>query len=251
MAKTSSLHELLAVEGDLEGEHKKITNETTVAFLKKAHLFSGYLKRVKAFDENEPEFPEERTQLESTVDEKLEYNMKSAIRYFDAILQKESTNQNANADLEVDGVSLGVSLPATFLLGMESRLKRIREVYSSIPTLAPGNDWIQDPNERNGVFKTNTPYQQTRTKKIIRPVVLYEATEHHPAQVEKVSSDERIGITETIEWSGMISPAKKSKYLAKIDTLIRAVKKARQKANKTEIVKRQIGKEIFDFIHAE
>jgi hypothetical protein len=59
MAKTASLHELLAVEGDLEGEYKKITAEAEVTFNNKAHLFQGFLTKTKLFDENANEHPSE------------------------------------------------------------------------------------------------------------------------------------------------------------------------------------------------
>jgi hypothetical protein len=47
----------------------------------------------------------------------------------------------------------------------------------------------------------------------------------------------------------MITPARKSELLDRIDKLLRAVKKARQRANGTEVVKVNVGKSIMDFIN--
>ena len=54
------------------------------------------------------------------------------------------------------------------------------------------------------------------------------------------------GITTT--WSGMISSAQKSAILGRMDKLIRATKKARQRANTQEVVKVTISKKLIDFL---
>ena len=79
---------------------------------------------------------------------------------------------------------------------------------------------------------------------------MYDATKEHPAQVESITTDVAIGKITVNNWSGMLSPAQKSILLGKIDTLIRAVKKARQRANTTEVVKVNIGDKLFDFINS-
>jgi hypothetical protein len=81
--------------------------------------------------------------------------------------------------------------------------------------------------------------------------VLYDATEEHPAQLETWSEDIPIGkFTETL-WSGMLSPAEKSAKLGRIDKLLRAVKKARQRANAVDVVDVTIGKELFNYIEGK
>ena len=47
----------------------------------------------------------------------------------------------------------------------------------------------------------------------------------------------------------MISPAEKSALLGRIDKLIQATKKARQQANAAEVVNREIGRKIMDYIN--
>ena len=249
----AKLHELLAVEGDLETTAKKIWTEASVTFSKKAGLFNGSIRRFEPFDENDKtEYPEERTKLESTVKEKLDYVAESTIRYFDAMLQKERTNQDAKADLIVDGVVIGKDLPATFLLGLETRLKNMRQIFEAIPTLAPGIQWEIDPQERPHVYKRVHPDEKFKTQKTFQSRVLYDAVVKDgvglPAQIEKWEETENVGKYITDQWSGMISSAEKSNLLTKLDKLIREVKKARQRANMAEVHKINIGKEIFNYI---
>jgi len=249
--KKSVLHELLAVEGDLDGAHKKILDETRVTFTKKADRFMGQFRKFEMFVEDGIDYPEESQALDTTVQDKLDYMEKTECRYFDAILQKEATNQIAVADLIIDGVTISNGLPATFLLGMETRLKNLKSAYESIPTLQPGVEWVLDPSMGKNIYKTAKPVEKIKTETIIEPVVLYEATKEHPAQVKESSKVKNIGKYSTTTWSGMITPAEKSVLLGKIDKLIRAFKKARQRANTTEVTKRTIGKELFAFINSK
>ena len=135
------------------------------------------------------------------------------------------------------------------MLNLEHRIKEIREVLKHIPTLQTGIDWIRDPSyAKEHVFKTAHKTRTPKTKKIMKPVVLYKATDKHPAQVEKVTEDIVVGHHETEAWTGMVTPATKARILKRIDDLERAVKAARQRANCQEVEKVDIGKKIMEFI---
>lgn len=247
----SKLHELLAVEGDLAGTYQKIMAETKVNFTKHADRYFGQHTRVEMFDENAPQEADVHKEMDDTVLSKLDYTADHIIRYLDVVLQKETTNQFAVSDLVVDGVTIGTSIPATFLLGLESKLKKIRDdVYASIPTLQPGVKWEADETTGKGVFKRTFPDEKFRTKKVLKNHVKAKPTDKHSEQVEIYTEDVKIARIITDTWCGMISPAQKSAVLARIDKLIRAVKKARQQANSTEVVKVTIGKEIFNYINS-
>ena len=47
--KKPVLHELLAVEGDLDGAHKKILEETRVTFTKRSDHFIGQHRKFESF----------------------------------------------------------------------------------------------------------------------------------------------------------------------------------------------------------
>lgn len=247
----AKLHELLAVEGDLEGTYKKILEETTTTFAKKPGLFFGFSKELEMFADSAGglETPNEYQELTDTVHSKLEYTASSVKRYFDAVLQKEMTNQTARADLVVDGKVIADLLPATFLLGLETKLKALRKVYEAIPTLAPGKKWVPDPTKGEHVYLTDRPDEKFKTAKTFKHKVLYEATDKHPAQIEKWEETENVGKYVTTTWSGMLTSAEKSEMIGRLDKLLRAVKKARQRANTAEVVKGSIGDKLFAFIN--
>ncbi len=243
------LHELLAVEGDLRGISEKILNETHGTFTKKADHFSGFIKTLKMFDDNAPESAPERKELVTTVPAKIDYMSDSIIRYLNAVLQKERTNQDAKADIIIDGTTIAKDIPATFLLGLEAKLKAVRKIYEVIPTLQPGIKWEEDSTKDN-VYKQAHPEETFKTARVPKSTVAYEATEHHPAQIDRWEETIDTGKWVKENWSGMITPTEKSKLLGRMDKLIQAVKKARQRANTAKVVKCTIGKEIFDFIHS-
>lgn len=245
----SKLHELLAVEADLEGVYKNIVQETETQFTKHPDRYIGQVTQVKFFDENAPAEADVNKELDDTVMEKLEYSAGHIARYLDAVLQKETTNQIAKADLIVDGKKIAADVPATFLLGLENKLKYIRAMYENAPTLAPGIKWELDPTQGKGVYKMSNPEEKFRTKKVFKNHVIAEATKEHPAQVQTYSEDERIARVITNKWCGMITPAAKSELLGRFDELLRAVKKARQVANSAEVVNAKIGREILNYIN--
>jgi hypothetical protein len=246
------LHELLAVETEKKATYEKMMSEAFNTFSKKTEHFQGHVKTLKMFSaerENEETSGLETKELVSTVDEKLDYALSFAVAYLDVVVQKEVTNQKAKADLIVDGVVFGKDLPVTFLLGLEDKLKKIRQMYEVIPTLQPGIKWEPTTTERAGVYKASVVEERLKTEQQVRHKVVYDATDKHPAQIEKWTDQVPVGKYATEKWSGMITPAEKSKRMARIDIMIEACKKARMRANNEEIVPVSIGKKLIDYIN--
>lgn len=247
------LHEVLAVESGLQTAAKKINEETTKTFGKKDEHFVETVRQVSHFAEEDVKLDTSETKaMVTTVFDKLLYGVQANVRAIDAYLQKEATNQLAKADIVIDDKTIASDVPATVLLGLETKLVDLRAVYEAIPTLAPGPTWKLDTSKRKegGVYRSTLPDVTFRTKKTVKPVIMAPATEHHPAQVQAITEDVPVAKITTQHWSAMISPAEKSDLLERIDMLLRAVKKARQRANATTVVKRTIGKELFAFVHA-
>ena len=246
------LHELLSVEGDLSATSERILSEATDTFSNKSDRFNGHYRTLTMLDESRSgENAEDEKRVETTVGDKLKYVDRTVTKYYDALFQKECANQQATANLVVDGETIAEDVPATFLLGMETRLKRFRNVLEAIPTLRPGLAWEKAPEMGSGILKAPAA-TAFKTEKFTDSRVLYEATENHPAQIDTWTADRNVGRVELEHRSGMISPAEKSRLIARADELIRAVKRARQRANLTEVDKdRKIGRKIFDFILSE
>jgi len=154
----SKLHELLAVEGDLEGTYKKTLQESQTQFEKHPERYFGQHQRIEMFEEGAPKEADVHKEMDDTVMAKVEYTTGHIIRYLDAVLQKEQTNQTASADIVVDGTTIATNVPATFLLGLETKLKNIRQqLYETIPTLQPGIAWELDETQGKGGFQKGLP----------------------------------------------------------------------------------------------
>jgi hypothetical protein len=251
MSKSPKLHEILAVEADLVNTAKKVVGETITTFTKKGNHFTGHHKSLRMFSEErqkEAEGAGEIKEIVETVPSKLAYTVKSLVKCWDAVLQKEATNQTAKADLVVDGKVLAEGLPATFLLGMETRLKDLRSVLEAIPTHEPGIVWVPDPDKGEWIYRSQEPILTKREEKELVYRVLAEATKEHPAQIEKWMENKVTGTYVLTKWTATLSPAQKSLLLDRCDTLIRATKKARQRANQADLVKLEVGKILVDFI---
>lgn len=247
--KTPKLHEILAVEKDLFDTATAMVDDCKVAFEKKSDHFRGLVTRTSYFDTSRAgEDTTEQKLLVTTVGERLAYVGKFVSKYWDAMLQKEASNQNANADLIVDGVTIAENVPATFLLGMESRLKTLRDLLLKIPTLEPGANWQPDATaSMPDVFKVDAPVG-FKTEKTIEFKVLVPQSDKFPANIEKWTVDKNVARIERELTSGMWTPLRKATVLGNLDTMLEAVKKARMRGNDTDVVKREVGKKIWDYI---
>lgn len=245
--RKAELHQLLPVETNLQGLSKKVMEEAVGTFGKRER-FTGIVKTLKMFDDaRKGEEATEVQDITTTVDEKLAYVEEAVARYWDAFLQKESTNQEASADLIVEGKVLASNVPATALLGFETKLKELRAMYEAIPTLAPGIKW--ESTDVPGVFSNPHEEERMKTEKTIQFKEVSKATDKHPAQVEKWTADVPVGKYVTTTTSSAMPVSRKSELLARIDKLIQAVMAARMAANSTEIVNVAIGSALIDFIH--
>lgn len=250
MAKKTALHEILAVIGDLKGAKDKISLETLKVFKDKANLFKGQSRTLKMFDEKRSqEETSEHTELVTTVMKRLEYMKQSYIRFWDAKLQKEKGAQNAKGDIVVGDDVLAEDVPVYLLLEMENELKAMRNVYDNIPTLAPGVDWTEAPDIGENIWKARHDVVVNKTEKAYRHNVIVPPTDKHPAQVREWTEDVPVGQYSTKQWSGMMSPAEKSQLIERLDRVIRAVKKARQRANSQELEKASFATKLFSYIH--
>lgn len=254
MSKKHQLHEILAVESDRKALAEKVVKEAIVSFTKKAHLFRGRHKWLEMLSEDrqgEAKGATETTDIVETVPSKLRYVVKSLIKYWDAILVKEATNQVAVANLEIGGDIFAENLPATWLLGMENRLKQLRAVLDAVPTHEPGIRWEPDPEKGKDIYRSAEPKVSKREEKELEARILAEPTEHHPAQVEKWTVNKVTGTYFEQLWTSTISPAHKSELLGRCDRVIREVKKARMRANQAELVQKKVSQKIVDYVLGE
>ncbi|OHB85689.1 MAG: hypothetical protein A2Z38_04120 [Planctomycetes bacterium RBG_19FT_COMBO_48_8] len=179
----------------------------------------------------------------------LHYALKIWAEAEDVIFQKNCTNAVAMANIILtDGTVVAEDIPVDELMGLEVRLSRIKSVLTVMPTIDAAVNWEPDPAMGRHVFKAVEPQCTAKTSKTLYAVVLYEATKEHPAQVKEAAKDEVIGTFVKQDWTTAVTAQQKADTLKRVDDLIAAVKAARMRANKTEVVQRKIGSDIMQLI---
>ncbi len=246
----SKLHQVLAVERDLENQKKKIIGETRKV-LGEHHLFNGMLKTLNMFDEGrkrEEDGQSTSTQPTTDVMTRINYTIPFITRHLDCVFQKESTNTKAVADIIIDGDILMKDVPATMLLAMEREFTGYREIFQNIPVMQSGIEWAKDDTIAGNFFKTSTPIKTQKVEKDIEYRVVVQPTKEHPAQIKEVPITKQVGEYTEYKWSGCVTLAKKADLLSRLEAFIQAVKKARARANAQEVQKVESTKSIFDWI---
>jgi hypothetical protein len=252
------LHQLLAVQGDVKNEYNHVLEERKTTLQKKADHFLEGRRELKMFDaarQEEESAHAQHKEMVSTVPAQLDYMRHAVERRVDHMLQTAATNQTASADWLADGIPLGgedgQNLPVVFLLEMEQILSDMRQVVEKIPTLAPGVKWIPDPQKGKGVYQAEFDEDSLRTEKKLRWQEVAPSTDKHKAQVETWKEDVPVGKYSLKRWSGMITPAAKSRLLGAISKRMEELKRARMRANNAEIVQRKFAKALMDSILCE
>jgi hypothetical protein len=241
------LHELLAAESNVAAAANAIAEET-LKVLGRPEAFVRTVTKVAHFAEEDQKLDTvQSTEITTTVKQRLAYSLGRAWqKHVDLLVSKDATNQDAKADIVVGGQVLVYAVPATALLTLEKQLGAVRVQLEVAPTLPAGLPWRWDPAEN--LFVTEEPKVSFRTRKTVRPIVLTPATKEHPAQVQTITEDVPIAKIEQTQFSGMWTSAEKADTLARLDTLLVAVKKARQRANRTEVKQVPLGRALTEFI---
>lgn len=242
----SKLHELIAVEKDVKAAAEKSVKETHSAFTSDGSIFAGFNRLYEPLKDGDTDIPVgESKKMVTTVNTQLDTVNKRMTRMFDCLLQKELSNSEARGTITI-GDFVQSDIPVTFLIQIEKKLEELKnQVYNSIPTLNPSVEWKFDENE--GVHRAKVQ-ERTRTKKLIRSLSVAKATKEHPEQVQMYNEDTPIGKWVTFEWSGLITNVEKRKLLERVNILISEVKRARARANSSEVAIAHIGERIFNYI---
>lgn len=227
-------HELLAITNTLKGQKNKVIADQRALFEKKAHHFQEKKTLVTPLAEGEPQSIEAVSDLQTTVPKELAWAAEHIAKAWDASMGVEVANSIAKADIVLeDGTVLAKSIPATALLELEKFIVEVQNLAQVIPTLDPTRGFTLD-SSRPDVYVAREVVK-TRTRKGKRVITLAPATDKHPAQTQLVEEDLPVATLREQEWSSMITPGRKAEILSKVDELLRAVKRARSRANDTEV----------------
>ena len=247
---SQSLHEILAVESNLKSQSDKVRAQLTDTFEKKRHLFGSKVIVFKPNTEGQPDETTVESDIQTTVINELKWVSTHLAKAFDASYQVAIANTNALADITLeDGTILATSVPATALLELEKRVAEVKTLVEAIPTLDPAKGFVSDPTFRlPNVFKARD-VTKVRTAKVKEVLVLYQATDKHPAQTQLLDKDVPTGKIVEQEWSALITPSAKADLINRVEMVARAVRKARSRANNVTVdTTRTIGASLLNYI---
>jgi hypothetical protein len=251
---TISISEVKMKLSSILAKEKKLvpTNDgelTEIQLLtRKEGLFNGFHKRyvpLKTEGEGSETLPDDSLRVQQRTDDLIVRTANLWTDIFDITFSKDKANQEAKADLKLDGQVLIEGAPVSFLLWLDKRLQEIRSYYNSIPTLNEADEWSKDTE--SGMWRA-TPVKTHRTKKITTPLVIHPPTDKHPAQCTTVQEDIIVGHYENQKFSSALPAARKRELLSRIDRLLYAVKIARSEANSMEAEERKIARPIFEYL---
>jgi len=239
------LNQIIAIESSSKAHRHSFMSEMYKR-IQKPDLFTGHGRVYQRRDEDSEDLPPESKKVQYTVTTLLQDVQTTLQEHFSVVAQKDWGNCAARSDLVVDGFTIASDIPVTYLLFLEKELIDVRTFLETLPVPDATEDWHEDPT--TGLYKT-LPVSTHRTKKTQRPIVLYDATDHHPAQTQLITEDVIAGFWNTTKYSGGISAVKKAHLVSRVEKVIRAIKLAREAANTMELAEKPlVGESVLGYV---
>ena len=213
--------------------------------IQKSDLFHGLSRQYQPIEENGEQLPPEQKFPQKHVGEIVTGARAILTDIMDAVATQECGNTSARADVKVDGETILPGVPVTVLLYLEKQLNDLHTFVGNMPVLDPAERWTL--NSQTGEYVTE-PTKTVRTKKVQRPIVLYDATKEHPAQTQLVTEDVTAGHWTTTKYASVLSATERRAMLDRIHKLQEAVKIAREEANSIEVPQVKIAAPVLLFI---
>ncbi len=185
------IHELLAAEKTANGAWNTLLDETTKKLKTPATYFEGHSRSLSMIADTPANTALEAQEREekpvvTTVYDTLEWALSIFARSEDLQNQKNTTNQAATATVMWNDQPFLHEMSVHELLGLESRLTKIRELLKDVPTLDASKHWKRNPSLGPYIWEIEHPEEKVKSEKQLQAVELSPATEHHPAQVAQV-----------------------------------------------------------------
>jgi len=239
------LNQILAIEKGIKNSTKE---KISALHHRSTHapLYDGIEKTYRPKDEEGDMLPSESQKIQLHASAVLTDASNTWSELFDITYSKDAANCEAKADVKVGETVVLPDVPVTYLLFLEKQLQDVLTFVSKLPVLDSSESWTWSDSQ--SCYET-APVETHRSTKISEPVVLYEATDKHPAQVKEAYKDVIVGYWKKIRYSAAISETEKNKYEKRVTDLLRAVKVAREAANSSTAVRStNIGDKLFSHI---
>lgn len=241
---TEKLNQVIAVEKGIKNKVIADLDKIDKAFQKPA-LFDGFAKTYRRKAEDDEDVPPQKANVQVKAGDALRGIGQRLALLFDITAQKDFANCLAKSDVVVDNKAIAKDVPATYLLFLEKQLTDLYTLVGRLPTLDPAEAWGWDATQ--GMFRTE-PTITSRTKKVQKALVLYPATDKHPAQTAQITEDVTVGTWELTKFSGALPEGDKNALLIKIERLAAGVKYARENANTVDAPRQTVGTQILGWL---
>ena len=239
------LNQINAIVSNRKGETEKTITELHKLSQKEV-LFAGRERTYRPIDEvNGQKLPAESQRVQQRADDLMRQARDKWTELWNLVLTQDTGNQNAKADVVVDGQTILANVPVTFLLFLDKQVNDLQTFVQKLPTPDPAEEWTHDPN--TGLLRSKAN-ESLRTSKEPTVIVKYEATEKHPAQTELFTKDVPVGTWTQILYSGCLSADKKNAILDRIRKLQDAIKTAKEQANLLEVERQKAGDPVFAYV---
>lgn len=248
----AKLAQILAVESGIKTRVYAKISESHKA-LQQSTLFNGHARRYKPLSDDPThaqgeQLPDENKKVSHKTKDILKLTAEQMTEHFDVAAMRDWTNMVAKADIVVDGDVILKDVPVTYLLMLEKQLSDLHTFVQKLPVLDPAEVWTFD---RNQDLFASQPASTARSKKVTRPMVLYDATPTHPAQVKEVVEDVFAGLWTTTKFSSALPAGTINDMLTRVERLQKATKFAREQANASDVVAApSAGTKVFDYLFA-
>jgi hypothetical protein len=244
----AKLNQIIAIEKGIKSKsYAEITQLDKAA--KKPDLFNGFSKTYQAKDDEGETLPSEKKRVQYSVEEVMRATERAMVELINITSRKDFTNTVAKADVMLNGKTIVKGAPVSFLLFLEKQMNDLRTFAADLPVLDENEDWKKDSH--SGLYKSGVT-QTHRTKKVQKPIVMYQATVEHPAQTAMIVEDVIAGYWSSEKHSGAMPLPEKQKLVARIDALSNAIKQARETANmEDEVTVDDVGLAIFDYLKGD
>jgi len=239
----AKLHELLAAQKTRSGSWNALYLDTMKKFKDPAHYFEGHTRRLEMLEDNPANnatalAAREDKPVITTVYETLKDALEVFVKAEDLEAQKNYTKHQAVGTVTFRGKAVLTDLPIDELLGLESRLTKIMELWKAIPTQDATRTWRPAPDAGTGYYETDEEVT-TKTEKTVVPIILHPETENHAAQVHPINKDVTVGKFIMKRRTGAATAQQQFEALKRIDDVLTEIKAARQRANETPVVVRE------------
>ena len=242
------LNQIIAIE---RGTKSKATENLSELYkaIQKPDLFNGFSRVYQPIKEGAETLPDEKKKAQFTVDDVIRSVMRTQSDVINITAAKDYTNCAAKADVTIGGVVIIKDAPVSYLLYLEKTVTDLRSFISHLPVLDEAEDWKYDATS---TLSRTEPTKTHRTKKVQKPLVLYDATPEHPAQTQIITEDETVGYWSQTKLSGAMSKTVKMRYLENVEKLLNAVREAREAANVVDEVKTDnIANSVFNYVFSD